>query len=89
MVEDLRKQVEFLISAYEKEKLRADDLASKLSLSLSEAASAKQQIAELTDKLKKLEIASAIAGGNNPAQAKLNIDKMVRQINDCIKLLEN
>lgn len=89
MVEDLKKQIEFLISAYEKEKMRADDLASKLSLSVSEATNAKQQIAELTDKVKKLEIASAISGNNNSAEAKSNIDKIVRQINDCLKLLEN
>lgn len=89
MVEDLRKQIEFLISAYEKEKKRADDFASRLSLSVSEAADAKQQIAELTDKVKKLEIASAIAGNNSSAEAKSNIDKIVRQINDCIRLLEN
>ncbi len=88
MIEDLRKNMERLVSLYENERKRGDELASSLVLSQSEVAKLKKLNAELTDKLKKLEVANALAGGDTSFEAKNSIDRLVRQIDQCIKLLE-
>lgn len=88
MIEDIKDAVGALISNYEKERHRADDLAARLAVSQSENADYKRQIAELTDKLRKLEIASALSGKDTSDEAKDNINRLVRQIDACIALIE-
>ncbi len=89
MIEDLRKDIERLVALYENEKKRGDDLASSLALSQSEIKELKQRNAELTDKLRKLEIANAFASKDTSFEAKSSIDRIIRQIDQCIKLIED
>lgn len=88
MIDDLRKDIERLVSLYENERKRGDELASSLVVSQSEVVKLKKLNAELTDKLKKLEVANALAGADTSFEAKNSIDRLVRQIDQCIKLLE-
>ena len=88
MIDDLRKDIERLVSLYESERKRGDELASSLVVSQSEVVKLKKLNAELTDKLKKLEVANALAGADTSFEAKNSIDRLVRQIDQCIKLLE-
>ncbi len=88
MIDDLRKDMERLVSLYENERKRGDELASSLVVSQSEVVKLKKLNAELTDKLKKLEVANALAGADTSFEAKNSIDRLVRQIDQCIKLLE-
>ena len=88
MIDDLRKDIERLVSLYENERKRGDELASSLVVSQSEVVKLKKLNAELTDKLKKLEVANALSGADTSFEAKNSIDRLVRQIDQCIKLLE-
>ena len=88
MIDDLRKDIERLVSLYENERKRGDELASSLVVSQSEVVKLKKLNAELTDKLKKLEVANAFAGADTSFEAKNSIDRLVRQIDQCIKMLE-
>ncbi len=88
MIEDLRKDIERLVSLYENERKRGNELASSLVISQSEVIELKKKNAELTDKLKKLEVANAMAGEDTSFEAKNSIDRLVRQIDQCIKLME-
>lgn len=88
MIEDLRQGIETLISLYEKECRKCDELSAKLSVCEAEIEGNKTRIAELNDKLKKLEIARAFDGEDTSFEAKRNIDALVRRIDQCIALLE-
>ena len=88
MIPDLRKQIEQLISLYETEKQRGDELAAKLALSEAEIAENKQRIAELKSQIDHYKLAGAFAVGPDKDASKERIDRLVKDIDKCIKLLE-
>ena len=85
MIEDLRKDIEQLISLYETEKHRGDELAAKLVVKESEAAKYKQQITELTKQIDRYTLAGAFTADGDKAAAKERIDKLIREIDKCIR----
>ena len=88
VIDDLKKNIEFVVSLYEQERQRTGELSARLVLLESEVADL-QQNADLKNKIGKLEIANAFAGREDTSfEAKESIDKLVRQIDQCIKLLE-
>ena len=88
MLEDLHQQIERLIALYEGEKQRADFLQASLQASEAAAAAYKEQITDLTKQIETLQLATAFDGQGSP-QAKARIDKLIREIDKCIRLLEN
>lgn len=89
MIEDLHTGIETLVSLYETQKGRADELSSKLLLAESEIRKYKIENAELTDKVNKLELAAAFSKSSlDSADAKKRIDVLLEQIDKCIKMLE-
>ena len=89
MLEDIKTSVEKLISLYEKEKQRADALAGQLAQSEEAVRSYQAQITELNGQIDNLKLSFAFSGAGDTVLAKERIDKLVREIDKCIKLLEN
>ena len=87
MIDDLRKDIEQLSSLYETEKHRGDELAAKLVVKESEAASYKQQITELTKQIDRYKLAGAFTADGDKAAAKERIDKLIKEIDKCIRLI--
>lgn len=89
MIEDLHKGIETLIALYEAQKRRGDELSAKLLLAEAEIRKYKDDKAELTDKVNKLELAGAFSSSSvDVADAKKRIDALLEQIDKCIKMLE-
>lgn len=88
MLEDLKSRIEKLISLYETEKQRADNLAAELEARKANIAAYKEKIADLDSQIDNLKLQYAFSGAGDPALAKERITKLVREIDRCIKLLE-
>lgn len=88
MLEEVKSQIEKLISLYETEKQRADALAAELESSRSQIQAYKDKITELDGQIDNLKLQYAFSGAGDPALAKERITRLVREIDRCIKLLE-
>ena len=89
MLENLQSDITKLISLYEQEKQRSNELASRLAQSEQTNSDYKKQITELNHQIDNLSLKGAFTSrGDNP-EAKARIEKLVREIDKCIKLLEN
>ena len=88
MLEDIKSNIEKLISLYETEKQRADALQAELDLSKADVAAYKEKITDLDGQIDNLKLQYAFSGTGDPALAKERITKLIREIDRCIKLLE-
>lgn len=88
MLSQLKANIETLISLYEKQKSRADALEARLGEAELAAKSYREQITELTGQIENLKLASAFSATGDSTLAKESIDKLIREIDKCIKLLE-
>lgn len=89
MLEEIKSNIVRLISLYEGEKQRADLLAEKLAQSEDAVKSCKVQITELNQQIDNLKLSSAFTGSGDNSVAKERVDKLIREIDRCIKLLED
>ena len=89
MISDLRSKIERLISLYEREKQRADELAAQLEASKAEIADKKHQITELNSQIDHYKLAGAFTGSEDVQASKERLNKLIREIDKCIKLLAN
>lgn len=89
MISDLRSKIERLISLYEREKQRGDELASQLEASKAEIADKKQQITELKSQIDHYKLAGAFTSSEDVQASKERLNKLIRDIDKCIKLLAN
>ena len=89
MLEDVKTSIGKLISLYETEKQRADQLSAELEQSREQLKACKDKIAELDSQIDNMKLQFAFSGSGDPALAKERITKLVREIDRCIKLLEN
>jgi len=89
MLEEIREYIKKLIALYEGEKQRADTLEAKLSESQAEVESCQKQIDKLRRQIENSELSSGLfAQDNNKAEAKERVDKLIREIDKCISLME-
>jgi flagellar biosynthesis chaperone FliJ len=88
MLEDVRKNVTQLISLYEGEKKRADDMSVRLSESLREVEDCKKQIAELNRQIDNQRLKSAFSASEGDFEAKRRLTRLIADIDKCIALLE-
>ena len=89
MFEGIREHIEKLIALYESEKQARESLAAKLAESKAANEANRKKIAELerqVDNLKLTQAFTAAEGGNDVARDR--IDKMIRQLDKCIRQLE-
>lgn len=89
MLEEIKTNIEKLISLYETEKQRADALAAELEASRTELAACKAKAADLDAQIDNLRLQIAFSGSGDPAEAKARLNKLIREIDRCIKLLES
>lgn len=88
MLEGVREHIASLIAAYEAAKQRNAELESKLEESENALAACKKQITELNRQIDNLRLTSAFTGSGNTQEAKDRINKLVKEIDKCIKLLQ-
>lgn len=88
MLEDIKNNITRLIALYEGEKQKAEELSARLSHTEEALKSCREQITDLNQQIDNLKLASAFTGGSDNSAAKERIDKLIREIEKCIKLLE-
>ena len=89
MIEKLRQRIQELISAYETEKQERKRLESELNKATKQNEAYKEQITELERTIDNLKLADAFKSGNTDnTEARKKIDKLIREIDKCISLME-
>lgn len=89
MLNEIQKIIEELVSLYESEKKRAADLETKNSELKDENLALKKQIKDLDEKIGTIELAGAFGTATSSnVEAKEKIDKLIREVDKCIKLLK-
>ena len=89
MLEGIRKDIEKLISLYEAEKAERIRLQSLLEQSKADNESCRKQIGDLEQQVNNLQLSEAFGVGSDRAAAKERIEKLIKEIDKCISLLEN
>ena len=89
MIEKLRQRIQELISAYETEKQERRRLESELEKATTQNKAYKEQIIELERTIDNLKLADAFkSGGSDNTEARKKIDKLIKEIDKCITLME-
>ena len=90
LIKELKDNVSLLISLYEKEQLDVKNLNERVKSLEDEIDAKTHRINELTKKLNNLEVAKVISlEDTTTAEAKAELEKMIRQVDQCIKLVES
>ena len=89
MVDKLKERIQKLIAAYETERAERIRLESELEQSKSQNTSYQKQITELERTIDNLKLADAFKAGNaDNSEARKKIDKLMKEIDKCITLME-
>ena len=89
MLDNIKQKIGQLIAAYEKERMERIRLQAALEQSQKQNEAYKMQITELERQIDNLKLTSAfMADGSNNDQAKKKIDRLMKEIDKCIKLME-
>ena len=89
MLDNIKQKIGQLIAAYEKERMERIRLQAELQQSQAQNESYKMQITELERQIDNLKLTSAfMADGSNNEQARKKIDRLMKEIDKCIKLME-
>ena len=89
MIERLRQRIQQLISSYETERQERKRLESELEKTMAQNEIYKKQITELERTIDNLKLADAFKSGNaDNAEARKKIDKLIKEIDKCITLME-
>ena len=89
MLEDIRKHIEKLIALYEAEKAENERLRQELHTSEETGAALRKHIMELESGIKAHSLADAFSADGDKEAAKERVDKLIREINRCISLMED
>ncbi len=89
MLENLRKEIEKLISLYEEEKTERIRLQGLLAESRAENESCRKQIGDLEQQVNNQQLSEAFGAVGDKAAAKEKIEKLIKEIDKCVSLLEN
>ena len=89
MIDKLKERIQQLIAAYESERAQRVKLEAELEKSKSENVSYQKQITELERTIDNLRLADAFKAGNaDNTEARKKIDKLIKEIDKCITLME-
>ena len=89
MLDAVKQKITQLIAAYESEKAECKRLREELEKSSTQNDAYKKQITELERTIDNLKLADAFKAGNaDNAEAKKKIDKLIKEIDKCITLME-
>ena len=89
MLESLRKDIEKLISLYEAEKAERVRLQALLAERDADNEACRKQIGDLEQQVNNLQLSEAFGAGGDKAAAKDKIEKLIKEIDKCISMLEN
>ena len=89
MLNEIKTSFEKLIALYEAQRERADALAAELEKERAASEACRKQIDDLKDQVRTLELKGAfMSGGDSSSAAREKIDRLIREIDKCISLLE-
>ena len=88
MIPDLRAKLEQLIPLSETQRQRVDERAAKLKDAQGRMAEAQQQITELKSQIDHYKLQAVFTSGPDTQASKDTLDRLIRDIDKCIKLIE-
>ena len=89
MINKLKERIQQLISAYETEREQRIKLEAELARSETQNKTYRKQITELERTIDNLKLADAFKSGNTDnAEARKKIDRLIKEIDKCITLME-
>ena len=88
MLDNIKQKITQLIAAYESEKTECIRLRQELELSKQQNEKYEKQIIELEREIDNKKLAGAFMTGSDNAESKKKIDKLIKEINKCISLME-
>ena len=89
MINKLKERIQQLISAYETEREQRIRLEADLARSETKNETYRKQITELERTIDNLKLADAFKSGNTDnAEARKKIDRLIKEIDKCITLME-
>ena len=89
MIDKVKEKIQKLIAAYESERAQRIRLESELEKSESQNEEYRKQITELERTIDNLRLADAFKAGNaDNTEAKKKIDRLIKEIDKCITLME-
>ncbi len=88
MLEDIWSDIRTLISLYEKKKGEYESVSEKLRQSEEKMEEYREQIYELERQVDSLKLKNAFLSTSGDEEAKEKIDRLIREIDKCIAMLE-
>lgn len=88
MLDSIKQKITQLIAAYESEKSEGVRLRQELEQVKQQNEAYAKQIIELEREIDNRKLADAFMAGNDNAEAKKKIDKLIKEIDKCISLME-
>ena len=89
MIDKVKEKIQKLIAAYESERAERIRLEKELETSESQNREYTKQITELERTIDNLRLADAFKAGNTDnTEAKKKIDRLIKEIDKCITLME-
>ena len=89
MLEGIKTDIEKLIALYEAEKSERVRLQTELVQSKADNESCRKRIEDLEQQVDNLHLSEAFGVGGDSSAAKEKIEKLIKEIDKCISLLEN
>ena len=88
MLDVLKQRISQLIAAYEKEKAERIRLSDELEQARLQNETYKEQIIELKRQIDNQKLAGAFLSKGDNAESKKKIDRLIKEIDRCISLME-
>ena len=88
MLETVKEKITRLIAAYETEKMEREKLQAELEQTRTQNETYRKQIIELERQIDNQKLAGAFMTGSDTAASKKKIDKLIKEIDKCISLME-
>ena len=89
MLEGIKTDIEKLIALYEAERSERERLQAELVRCGAENESCRKRIEDLEQQVNNLHLSEAYGVARDGSAAKEKIDKLIKEIDKCISLLEN
>ena len=87
MLDTIKQRIKQLIAAYESERMERENLQAAVAKYQEREEAYKKQIIELERQIDNHKLAGAFLNGNN-AESKKKVDKLIKEIDKCISLME-
>ena len=89
MLEGIKTDIEKLIALYEAERSERERLQAELVRCGAENESCRKRIEDLEQQVNNLHLSKAFGVGGDSSAAKEKIERLIKEIDKCIALLEN